>query len=338
MHAPTRWLSAAILGACLLAPSVAFGAGTPVDQATKEQLEAAQKTFGAADVLYDAKRYEEAITAFTASYEIVASPNSRLMIARSLRELGRYAEAWKELEGAIADADAATQVDEKYSTTAKAAREDLEKLKAMVARVHVKLVGGEATVSLNGKPLDAAALAEPLVLAPGKATLTAPRRDGSEARAELDLAAGSEQNVELDLAPPKAAPPPPPAAPAPAPAPPPPSPSGDGPPYMTMAYVAGGIGAAGLITFGVFGLMNNSKFSSLEDECPGGHCSSDRQSDIDAGRRYQTIANIGLAVGVIGVGAGTALFLLGGKQSKERAALQTDVFVGPGRVMLGGKF
>jgi hypothetical protein len=75
----------------------AGAAGVPVDQASNDQLRAAQKTFRVADDLYDAKRFEEALTADRASYDIVASPNSRLMIARSLRELGRLEQAYHEL-------------------------------------------------------------------------------------------------------------------------------------------------------------------------------------------------------------------------------------------------
>ena len=69
---------------CLLAgvPS-AWADGVPIEDANPAQLGAAQKTFEAADQLYDGQQYEAAIKAYRTSFEIVASPNSLLMIARA---------------------------------------------------------------------------------------------------------------------------------------------------------------------------------------------------------------------------------------------------------------
>src|SRR5687767_9525163 len=123
MHCLVRagWL-AALVGWTALA----YGAGVPVDQASKAQWKAAQKTFHVGDELYDAKRFAEALTAYRASHEIVASPNARLMMGRCLRELGRLSESYAELEAAVADAEAAAAKEEKYRDTARASREDLE--------------------------------------------------------------------------------------------------------------------------------------------------------------------------------------------------------------------
>lgn len=70
----------------------------------EDQKQAAQKMFEAGDALYEGKRYEEAAEAFRQSHGLVKSPNSRLMLARSLRELGRSAEAIVEFRGTIEDA------------------------------------------------------------------------------------------------------------------------------------------------------------------------------------------------------------------------------------------
>lgn len=67
---------------------------------------AAQKLFEAGDALYESKRYEEASQAFRQSHSLVKSPNSRLMLARSLRELGHLEEAKTEFQGTIDDAAA----------------------------------------------------------------------------------------------------------------------------------------------------------------------------------------------------------------------------------------
>src|SRR5262245_1640542 len=136
-----RTLATAALAVVLLGSAPARAAGASVDTATREQSRAAQKTFEAGDLLYDDKRYAEALGAFRASYDVVASPNTRLMIARSLRELNRLGEAIAEFEGAVAVAEAAAKSNERYTETANAARQELEALRAKVGMLSVRVRG-----------------------------------------------------------------------------------------------------------------------------------------------------------------------------------------------------
>ena len=106
--------------------------------------------------------------------------------------------------------------------------------------------------------------------------------------------------------------------------------------YRTYAYVAGGVGAAGLLTFGIFGALAASKYSTLKDECGGRPCPESRRSDVESGQSSQTIANIGLAVGVIGVAAGVTLFVL--SKPKKPTEGVTQAVVGPSFVGLAGSF
>jgi hypothetical protein len=337
-----RTLSAGCLIVSLLFPAAVEAGGVSVKEANKEQLSAAEKTFRVADDLFDKKRFGEALTAYRASYDIVASPNSRLMVARSLRELGRLGEAYRELEGAVAEAQALAAEDKKYENTERAAQEELEALKKRVAFVVIELPDPPEGTQLvvAGKPVALEAIQQPLVLAPGSVTIkaSAPGRPPLERR--LDLAAGSSTDVRLDLnAPaeaPAAEPLPTPSEPAPQSDTKTPAPS-DGFPMKTAAYIAGGVGVLGFAAFGIFGSMNNSKFDSLDSDCNDGRCPEARQSDIDAGRRYQTFANVGLVVGVVGVGTGITLFLL--DKPRPRAAGRAHwVSVGAGQLRFGGRF
>lgn len=314
----------------------ASAGAVPLDQATPAQLSAAQKTFQAANELYDAKRFDEAITAFRASHAIVASPNSSLMIARSLRELGRLGEAYTEIERAASEADAAAAKDDKYTATAKACHDELSALALRVGKIEVKVVHAPAGTTLRvGENEVDVATAKPVVVSPGTVAVVA-RGDGREVRRTVTVAAGETARVALDLAPPPAAPaiaPPPsaePAPPAPAPA----------PKYRTLAYVVGGVGVAGLVGFGVFGALDNSKFNSLQSDCPGGHCAPDRGSDIDSGKTYQTLANVSLVVGVVGLGGGVALYVLGSHHQESTAARapRRAIAIGPGSVSMVGEF
>jgi hypothetical protein len=324
--------------AVLVTPSVALPKGVPVEDASEAQWRGAQKTFLAADELFDAKRYEEAISAYRASWEIVASPNTRLQVARCLRELGRVGEAYEELEGALADAERAAAKEQKYARAAVAARSELGALRSQVALVIVRVESvPEGTVFTVGeRRVQLADFARPVAAAAGKIQVVARMPGRGAVVRTLTVAGGGEGSVALDLSEEKLGT----ASPTPAAEPPTVSSSASGGATMTQstslrpyAFIAGGVGVVGLAGFAVFGAMNNSKFSGLEDRCNAGNCPADSQSDINEGRRLQTFANIGLAVGVVGLGTSATLFLLdtGGEA-------QARVGVAPGSVTVSGRF
>ena len=104
------------------------------------------------------------------------------------------------------------------------------------------------------------------------------------------------------------------------------------------AFIAGGVGVAGLATFGVLGAMSNSKYDELEEACPNAKCVSDQRANIDDGKLYQTLANVGLAVGVVGLGTSAALFFVGGSGQPEKKASKVEVRVGLRSIELHGSF
>ena len=83
----------------------------------------------------------------------------------------------------------------------------------------------------------------------------------------------------------------------------------------TVGLVVGGTGVAGLAVFTVTGLMLKSKVQDLEAQCPNGCTDPDHLGQVDRARTLQTTANVGLVVGLVGIGVGTTLFVLG--QSKR---------------------
>jgi hypothetical protein len=87
--------------------------------------------------------------------------------------------------------------------------------------------------------------------------------------------------------------------------------------------------------------MSKSKFSELQDACPGGGCPPERSGDIEDGKRFQMFANVGLALGVLGVGAGVTLFVLSGSSREpeaETARRPARVVMRPASVALEGSF
>jgi len=89
---------------------------------------------------------------------------------------------------------------------------------------------------------------------------------------------------------------------------------------LPWAFVATGVGAAGFITFGIAGSMARSSESELEESCVNDVCPASLQETVDEGRTRQTIANIGLVVGAIGLGGAVTLFVLDSNRQDQAAA------------------
>jgi hypothetical protein len=108
-----------------------------------------------------------------------------------------------------------------------------------------------------------------------------------------------------------------------------------------MGWVGIGIGAAGMLSFGIFGGLTMSEFSDMENLCPSNNCTADVESEADTGRTYQTVANVSLVVGLVGlVGGGTLLLLdsLEGDDESDPDDSTPTVAVGPGSVVISGTF
>jgi hypothetical protein len=298
----------------------------------KDQRAGAKKTFEVGNKLYDSHHFEEALAAFRASYQIVASPNSGLMIARCLRELGRNAEAYREYDAVVAEAG---RGGERYRSSGEAATEERGELKSKVALLTVRVADAKSgvTVKVGDVKLADADIGVPVPFNPAQVVVTAESADGASARSDVTLNAGAASEVELWLTKPvevPAAPPPPTVAPPPVVAEVPSPPSS----LRTWSYVAGGVGAAGFITFAVFGAMTASKYSSLEKACPQKQCSADQKDDVDTGKTYQTVANVGLGVGIAGLATGITLFFVSSGHKDD----DVHVAFGPGTAQVSGRF
>jgi hypothetical protein len=107
----------------------------------------------------------------------------------------------------------------------------------------------------------------------------------------------------------------------------------------TLAYVAFGVGGAGLITGGITGILAMGKKSDLDKQCNGGTCPASAQSDVDSYHSMGLISTIGFAVGIVGVGAGI-YFLVTSPKSEPAPAMKAGItpFIGPGSIGAFGRF
>jgi hypothetical protein len=73
------------------------------------------------------------------------------------------------------------------------------------------------------------------------------------------------------------------------------------------AYIAGGVGALGLVGFVAFGVMGKSQENDLRDRGCAPNCPKE---DVDSAKTKYLLADISLGVGIVGIGAGVTLFIL----------------------------
>ncbi len=323
----------------LIAFTCSLAAPTLAGETSDERSSAAQESsasdkYRAGTEAFEAQKYSEALALFRASYAVVASPNSHLMIARTLSKMNETAEAFAEFEATVTEAAAAAQKNERYKRTADAARVEGAELRKKLGIVEVEM---KAVITAGGRPLPNA-LGGTIVVVPGKTDVVLRLPGGQEVHSEVDVQAG--QTVKVDVAPPSPAPV---VAAAPGTAPCPlaaPAPEPSGIDQRVLATVVGGVGVAGFATFTVFGLLEQKKYSDLRSSCPNNVCSSSQVDDIGTGRTDQALANVGLGVGIVGAIASAALFLTApAHHATERAdGAVTELAVGPRSMVVRGRF
>jgi len=276
---------------------------------------------------YRARRYDDALRAFRASYELAPSPNSRLFIGRSLRELGELGRAYGELRLAASEAEQRGRTDPRYEPTAEAADTEAGELEPRIGRVTVTMDDPPAglRVTVAGREFTDAGLGLAVPVDPGEITIAAEAEGREPVRMTRRLRAAEEVSLALRMEriadgagagalPPVVAP----------------DPSRDGPPVGDGAsplavggWIATGLGAAAAVSFAVFYALADARFEDLSGECLPSACPPDRRADIDEGRAFQTYANVSLGVSVASLALGVSLLLaahLGGGSGSPAAA------------------
>jgi hypothetical protein len=352
-----RWLVPLCFAALTLGPSVAFAAGADPTTATPNQKFMAQSHFTRARGALTLKNLPLALDEFRASYDVVASPNTRFSIARCLRDMNRLTEAYVEFGKTDAEATAAAAGDPRYAQTADAAKKEQDAVATQIGLVTVTIANAapDATLTVAGAPVDHALWTQAVPVMPGAVDVVVSSGGKELAKQSITVAAGEKKTVAIDVKPVVAPPPivavvPPPtakggsgnddddnpwekqqraAATAPL------APPADANPRAKLrpyAYVAGGVGVVGLATFAIFGLLEKSTYSGLQSDCPNHVCPASKYSDVSTGQSQQTVANVGLIVGAVGLAAGATLFVLSlpksSPSSSSASLVVTPSFIG----------
>jgi hypothetical protein len=311
--------------------SHAYAAGVEPAKATPAQRDQAQTHFLKGRDLYNAKTYDAALVELTASLDAVASPNTRLYVARCLRDMGRLVPAYAEYGRTVVEAKENAGDDNRYDKAAQAANEERAQLatKLGFVELHVSHPAADTTVKVGSEDVKRAAWEEPVAVSPGPVDVVVDTPGRPPQKQHVEVAAGQHQPVTVDAAG---------EAPAVATAPPTDTDAGEKPTLRPYFYATAGLAVIGLTTFIVAGSMANSTFSKLEDSCGAGPCPAGHEDDISSGKTQQTFANIGLAVFVVSAAASVTLFVLGTPKKSAPTAASARVTAGPSYVGLQGAF
>lgn len=332
-----KFLPIAVFTVATLAAAPAFAAGVSPGAATPVQREQAQSRFLRGKELYTQGKYDAALAEFNASLDIVTSPNARLYVGRCHREMKRLVAAYVELGRTMVEARELAREDPRYEKTADAARDERAALEPKLAFVDIGITHAAPTTTLKvaGDEVRRGGWNEPVPIMPGSADVVVETPGHTPIARSVTLAAGERKSLAIDAAADtpevatvdKDTKPPEDTA----------SASSSKGTLRTLAYVAGGVGVAGFLTFAFFGLKSNSTYSDLQKACPSGPCPPGHSSDISAGKTQQTVANIGLVVGIVGAATGVTLFVLSSSKSSPSQPTAA-VSVGPSYVGMTGAF
>jgi hypothetical protein len=275
---------------------------------------------------FEREDYVAALDRLDRAAALYPAPSIGVMRARALARLGRLLEAMDRYEE-TQRMPLADDAPEAFRQAVSDAKNESAELRGRIPRLTVRVrtpvglagpIPKGLSVQLDGKPLPPVLLDierptdpgrhEVIAVAPGyhvttrEVTLAESERATLEIPLEVkaDSAGGTDPNpsrtssVHLD----------------------PDQPTGTA--ARPMAWVLLGVGAAGLATSAVAGLIALDKKSSLDSVCRPG-CPSGSQGDIDAFRSSRTVSYVGLAIGVFGVGTGGYLLLSGSEEAAHVA-------------------
>jgi len=338
MQSPTcltssRSLCKWLLPCFLLAWSHVASATDSGDETTSAAESNLDVEFAQAADAFKAGEFAKALASFVALSQRTESPNVQLYIGYCQLRLGRATEAHQAFSRAIEGSEASRSA--QYGPTRDAARKQLLALDPQLSKLTVSLVEAppQAVVKLDGRTLNASQLGSRLTIepgvhvikaeAPGALTLveTVKLEKGNAKTVVLLLQSGLTRVPERDA---KA------------------SGANSSPQratLMTVGWVTAGLGVVGWGVFTVAGLRAKSLYGDLQAQCRIPCSDAAHRDTANAGKAWQTGANVGLAVGVLGTLSAASFFIWGSQSGSVQRTLANIQF-GSGSAQLSyeGRF
>lgn len=268
------------------------------------------------------KDFATAADRFGRADAMVHAPTLVVDWARALQGLGRYVEAHEKYELVLREGVDAS-APKSWQRALEDAKKELDALKPRLGWVTVILTEpSEATVKIDGLAVPPAAIGVKRAADPGFPEVTVSAVGYEPFQQTLTVGPGEEKTIEVSLV--KL-----PEQPRPLQATTDVSPRAErSNGRRTIAFVALGVGGAGLLTGGVTGLLFLRKRGDLRDDCTDDRCPPASGKKIETYHTYGTASGVALGLGVVGLGAGIALLLTEPKKQPE-AATSAKLFVRP---------
>lgn len=331
------WLFASVVSVSALGVLTTQG---PASADESPNLEAARAAFERGAKLASEERWLDALAEFEASAKLRPHATTTYNIGYCLRALGRPTRAKKHFAEALSRDDA-TAGKELTPQLRAAAQKYLEEAKAKIATPWLSIDPGDATVTIDGSPLEASGVGHYLAgtrpagpgekvntphgfvveidSGPHEIVVVAP--DGRNKVVHEDFAAGTTKSVRIEV--------------------PKPVLRSDGNPVRrTWGFVLGGVGIAALGLGSYLGLRARSTWHDALDACPGKtNCKDDRGSELAADAKVQAnLSTLAFVAGGAALLGGTILVLTSTGSSEPKATVSASVAPSGGFVSVFGRF
>lgn len=309
--------------------SAAWAAPSDADRATARQL-------GYQGVeAYQAGSYATAEDKLRRAFDVVKVPTLGLWLARALTKNLHWVEA-AEVYREVSRLEVTEGKVEAQQEAQRAAESELSELEGKIPQVVIAVEGttsNEVVVEIDGVQVPFAVLGEARPMNPGQHRVVGKLRD-QVVEQTVDLAVGQKRDVKLVFeagqakpakgkvkgTPPEAEPP------------------ASGDTQRFVGWAALGVGAAGLVTGGVTGLLVLGKKGDLEDNeyCRGTECEQPAHGDVDSYNRLRTISGVSFIVGGVAAAVGATLLLTSSGDAGD--ARSVSAYVGVAHAGFRGSF
>jgi len=270
----------------------------------------AQKWQDEGKTLLAQRHFEAALQAFDTSMELFASPNTRLLKARTLSALERWAEAVTEFDRTEREAAARAVTDPRYLGTRDAAKKEGEALRWRVGYLELRgdrPPGTQVRVQGQAWPPEALGLAVPVL--PGTLEIAAQAPGYAPQSQTVQVRAGKRSVATLhwtELPPPTD-------------------------PNSVATTVSLAVAGVGAVAGGVLWLAADHQYRTLEARCPNGPCPAE-SATLHRGERYQTWTHVSLGMAGAGLAAAAVFGLIRPLPSEPDLRI---AFTGNGALLAG---
>lgn len=331
-------LKLVVLTSVLTLSGSAFAqASQPAAPSTTEPDEASKKSAreegAAGQRALDEGRYPEAEAHFKTALGIYSTPPTLwLGLARAQLKQNKYLAATEAYERILrARAEDTPTTPKPFKDAFASAAVELADAQKVMPRIIITVAGAKApVVSLDGTVIPSAALGLKRAIDPGSHTIKV-SADGMKTQEKaliIELGSTAEEKFVLEKDPNANS--------GLASATPVGTTRPSEGPNRTPAYIAFGVGGAGLVVGTVTGLMAMGKRTTLNETCPDGKCPQDQKSNLDGYKTLGGVSTVGFVVGLVGVAAGGILLVIPKKETTKAAYVSP--YLGLGGVGATGQF